>query len=115
MVEPKYCGAWESPLKLVSKDKGIKVADVFKQVDDNTPEHWFTLAENYKFKIKVSTYDHFMKETGGGYDTKYTHVFHKERLSRYVHGDLYKIVKPLKAVEVPLGQLCKDRYKSWFA
>ena len=28
--------------------------------------------------------------------------------------DLFELAKPCKAIEVPLGQVCIDRYKSWY-
>ena len=87
---------------------------MFKQVDGNAPEHWFTFAEHYKYRIQKTSYNHF-RIPEGGYRAETTTVYHKNKLSRFIHRDLYSIVKPVKEVEVPLGQVCKDRYKSWFA
>lgn len=114
MVEPKYYGRWENLFQKTEKDNGIKIKDVFKQVDGNAPEHWFTFAEHYKYRIQKTSYDYF-RIPEGGYRSETTTVYHKKKLSRFIHQDLYSIVKPVKEVEVPLGQVCKDRYKSWFA
>jgi hypothetical protein len=103
MVEPQYLGWYQNVLAEATKD--LPKDKVFKQDGDEAPEHWFKLAEFYKKRIQNY---HYMG------NSKHTISYDKSKLRTYLHRDLYKLVKPLKATEIPLGVMCKDRFKSWF-
>jgi len=107
MVEPKYIGSWENAL--ASATKNIPKDKVFKLVDGDAPSHWFELAEYYKKKVEdVSwAYDHRKTSTR-------TVTYHTNKISAKLNKDIYQLVKPFKQVAVPLGEMCKDNYKSWF-
>jgi hypothetical protein len=106
MVEPQYIGWWQNVLAEATQD--IAKDKVFKQDDGEAPEHWFKMAEYYKKRIEAHDWC-------GSYriEDRKT-IYRKDKLKHYLYKDLYKLVKPLKAVEVPLGEPCKDRFKSWF-
>ena len=104
MVEPQYIGWWQNIIAETTKD--LPKSEVFKQPDDSAPEHWFKMAEYYKRRIENHNYMGYGKPAIVTYD--------KSKLRTLLHRDLYKLVKPLKSIDVPLGTPCKDRFKSWF-
>jgi len=104
MVEPQYLGWFENILAKTTKD--LAKDEVFKQNGNEAPEHWFKIAEYYKNRIQI--YHH------NGWDKPATFSYDKSKLKHYLYKDLYKLVKPLTPVEIPLGTMCKDRFKSWF-
>jgi len=104
MVEPQYIGWWENVLASATKELTNK-DEVFKQVDGEAHESWFKMAEYYKKRIETSDWSKPYGER--------TSIYDKSKLKHYLYKDLYKLVKPLQATEVPLGTMCKDRYKSW--
>jgi len=104
MVEPQYIGWYQNIMGEVTKK--LAKDDVFKQSDDEAPEHWFKMAEFYKKRIETMDWSKPYGER--------TPIYDKSKLKHYLYKDLYKLVKPLKAIEVPLGEPCKDRFKSWF-
>lgn len=109
VVEEKY--AWGNPiLRSIDEDKPHEVTpqrvmEVFKP-SDTVPDAWLLMVEKYKRKV---TYSKRLLD-GTWSDNR---VF-KEDLPKVLLKDLYEVVKPCKAIEVPLGQLCIDRYKSWY-
>lgn len=105
MVDGKYLSYYINALAEATKTITSK-EEVFKQPNDEAPEHWFELAEYYKKRIECVEY------VGYGKPAIYSHD--KSKLKTILYKDLYKLVKPLKAIEVPLGEPCKDRFKSWF-
>jgi hypothetical protein len=66
-------------------------------------EKWVTLAERYKQKIR-----NIERNNKGDI----VETFNKADLIGYVISDATRASKPFKQVEVPLGQLCYDRYRS---
>jgi hypothetical protein len=75
---------------------------LFKPSADEVPDAWLGLVERYKNRV-----------TGYDYQTrKDTHLRHK--LSAEICKDLFKIVRPCKTTEVPIGTLIHDRYKQWY-
>ena len=79
-----------------------EVMTLFKPTDGNIPDAWLTMVEKYKHRITYRTY-HEQATTE-----------HRGELEKKMTKDLFKLVKPCKAIEVPLGQVCIDRYKSWY-
>jgi hypothetical protein len=74
-----------------------------KNYNGQPSDKWVELAENYRRKIKEVTWNgNVLKET-----------FHKDRLKDLVLKDATVASQPFKQVEIPLGQLCYDRYRSW--
>jgi len=109
MVDDKYVGYWQNPITLACQELDIDEHDMFKQVDDNAPQHWFAIAESYKYLIKNERYDWTDRQ-----NPKSIVTYHKEKLPKLLNKHAYELFKPVKEVEVPLGKMCKDRYKSWF-
>jgi hypothetical protein len=66
-------------------------------------ESWVELAEKYKQKIKENAWDNGVLNVS----------YNKARLEPEVLKDATKASKPFKQIEVPLGQLCYDRYRGW--
>jgi len=81
-----------------------EVIDMFKQTD-SVPDAWLLMTERYKRKLTYS------RRVDGNWEDQ---RLHKDNLPKAILKDLYEIVKPCKNIEVPLGQLCIDRYKSWY-
>lgn len=76
---------------------------LFKPTQDGgVPDGWLSMVERYKHRI--SGYD---------YQTK-TNTNDRHRLPKEICNDLFRIVKPCIATEVPIGILTHDRYKGWF-
>jgi hypothetical protein len=109
LVEPKYLGYWQNPITYICKNLDLDEHDVFKQVGDDTPEHWFLLAEHYKHLITDERYDWTDRQ-----NPQVVSTMNKEKLPKLINKHSYALFKPVKEIEVPLGQMCKDRYKSWF-
>ena len=106
MAEPKHIAHYQNPFMALNTPS---IMDVFKQTEDGNPSpHWFTLAEYYKHRC---TEVHWGRKLEGGYNR--LEILSKEKLSGKLHKDLYKLVKPFAVTEVPLGEMCKDPYKSW--
>ena len=104
MVEPQYIGWFQNILAETTKN--LQKDEVFKLNDGNAPEHWFKIAEYYKKRIEI--YQH------NGWEKPATKIYDKTKLKYYLYKDLYKLVKPLISTQIPLGTMCKDRFKSWF-
>ena len=79
-----------------------EVVALFKPTDGNIPNEWLGMVEKYKQKITYRTYH------------EQSIVEHRDELEKVLIKDLFELAKPCKAIEVPLGQLCIDRYKSWY-
>jgi len=78
---------------------------LFKPLTDGSvPDGWLTLVESYKHRITRSYY----------YGNKPTPQEERARLPKAIEHDLFGIVKPVTAIEIPLGQVCIDRYKKWY-
>lgn len=115
MVEPKHISNWENIFSKVNRDIHL-AEEVFELDNGNPPEHWFKLAELFKNRIEQTYYEYEKILVNGKWDYKHHRItiYHKNKLKLALFKDLYKWVKPLTAVEVPLGTVCKDPYKSWF-
>jgi hypothetical protein len=103
-------GKWEygNPIyrAIVGNEDRTVYADeaitLFKPSGDDVPDAWLGMVERYKQKI-----------TGYDYQNRSnTHLRHK--LPSEICKDLFRIVKPCKITEVPLGTLTHDRYKQWY-
>jgi len=103
LVETKW--DWGNPIvkAIVGEDsherdvKASQALALFKPTDDGVPDSWLRLVERYKHRL-----------------TRYGGEHQREKLPKAICSDLYYIVKPCKATEVPLGQLSHDRYKNWY-
>jgi hypothetical protein len=74
--------------------------------DGNIHDEWLGLVENYKHRIFYS------KKLSDSTWTK--NQVWREDLPNILYTDLFAVAKPCKEIEVPLGELCIDRYKSWY-
>jgi len=79
-----------------------EVMALFKPNEGNIPDSWLDMVEKYKYKITYRTYH------------EQATVEHRGKLEKIITKDLFELAKPFKAIEVPLGQVCIDRYKSWY-
>lgn len=80
-----------------------EVVALFKQTQDgDVPDGWLGMVERYKHRI-----------TGYDYHTR-TNIYQRHKLPKEICNDLFRIVKPCKVTEVPLGTLTHDRYKQWY-
>jgi hypothetical protein len=79
-----------------------EVIALFKPSGDDVPDGWLGMVERYKQKI-----------TGYDYQTR-SHTHLRQFLPREICKDLFRIVKPCKTTEVPIGTLTHDRYKQWY-
>ena len=76
---------------------------LFKQGNDGSvPDGWLSMVERYKHRITRYMYH----SNGDGLD--------RQRLPKEICDDLFRIVKPCKTTEVPIGTLINDRYKHWY-
>jgi hypothetical protein len=76
---------------------------LFKQGDDGSvPDGWLSMVERYKHRITRYRY----RSNGDDLD--------RQRLPKEICDDLFRIVKPCKITEVPIGTLINDRYKHWY-
>jgi hypothetical protein len=109
VVEPKY--DYGNTIKAsVSPENQHKatpdmVWEVFKP-SDTIPDAWLLMVERYK---RTLTYSKRLED--GTWSSNKTW---REDLPKELLKDLYEAVKPCKEIEVPLGELCVDRYKSWY-
>jgi hypothetical protein len=76
---------------------------LFKQPEDgDVPDAWLGMVERYKHRIT-------------GYDWRSrTDFYERHKLPKVIAKDLFQIVKPCKEVEVPIGTMTHDRYKTWY-
>ena len=82
-----------------------QVREVFKP-SDTIPDAWLLMVERYKRTLTYS------KRTEDGNWTP--NKTWREDLPKVLLKDLYEAVRPCKEIEVPLGEVCVDRYKSWY-
>lgn len=74
---------------------------LFKQTDDGSvPDGWIGMVERYKHRITRHRYQSNDQD--------------RQRLPKEICDDLFRIVKPCKTIEVPIGTLNHDRYKQWY-
>jgi hypothetical protein len=78
----------------------IPIDILFKHDADQV---WFELVEKYKRMIKNEYYNF----------GRHTIEYNKKSLNKYIYNHLYRKVKPFKLVEVPIGELVYDKYRSW--
>jgi hypothetical protein len=103
-------GRWEYGNPIVNavangEDRSIHANEaiaLFKHSGDSVPDGWIGMVERYKNKI-----------TSRDYQTK-TDRHDRHRLSDEICKDLFRVVKPCKTIEVPVGTLTHDRYKQWY-
>jgi len=107
IVEPNY--GWGNIIHraIIGDDdwRGVSPDEVvawFKPTESNIPNGWLTMVERYKSKITYRNYQE--KEQ----------IEHRGELENVIAKDLFELAKPCKAIEVPLGQVCIDRYKKWY-
>lgn len=80
-----------------------EVIALFKQAQDGSvPDGWLGMVERYKHRI-----------TGYSYENR-SNTFERHRLPKEICNDLFRIVRPCKRTEVPLGTMTHDRYKNWY-
>jgi hypothetical protein len=89
----------ENPLERIPQ------GDLFKQ---DACESWFELVEIYKRKIKEISY-HNDPTRGFTEKTEYK----KHLLADKIHNNAYRLLKPFEITEVPIGELCYDKYRNW--
>jgi hypothetical protein len=76
---------------------------LFKQNDDGSvPDGWISMVERYKHRI--TRYN--MRDNNNS--------LLRDNLPKIICDDLFRIVKPCKITEVPIGTLTNDRYKGWY-
>lgn len=109
MVEDKY--NWGNPIvKAIVGEEGYgrevvkpeAVLTLFKPTDDGVPDTWLTMVERYKRKI--IKYDYRDRQS----------TYERHKLEKEICKDLFYLMKPCKAIEVPLGKVVIDKYKSWY-
>jgi len=77
--------------------------ELFKpRTNGDVPDSWLGMVERYKHRLTRFNYR----------DHNNSHERHK--LHKEICSDLFRIVKPCKQTEVPVGQLTHDRYKNWY-
>lgn len=88
----------------VLKDMPLEI--LFKQEPD---ESWFEFVEIYKWLIRQTNV------VGDPITKQYRQIteYKKQYLNRYIYNHLYRKVKPFKITEVPIGELCYDKFKNW--
>ena len=76
---------------------------LFKPTQDGSvPDGWLGMVERYKHRIT-------------GYDYRNnSNTYQRHKLPKEICNDLFRIVKPCKKTEVPIGTLTHDRYKNWY-
>lgn len=94
----KYCRG--NPLE------HIPLEVLFKQDPD---ESWFELVEIYKRLIKDSSW---VFDNAIGQTTR-TVEYKKHLLNKKIYDHIYRKVKPFRITEVPIGELCYDKFKNW--
>jgi hypothetical protein len=65
--------------------------------DGSVPEFWLEMVEHYKHRA-----------------TRYWSGYDEKTMRRHILRDLYENGKPCVEVEVPLGQPCYDKFRSWY-
>ena len=88
-----------NPLANITKE------ELFKQ---DPSESWLGVLENYKDRIRSSSY---VRQASGDYTQVLEYKTHL--LKKKIQNDLYRLVKPFKLTEVELGKLCYDKYANW--
>lgn len=94
----KYCRG--NPLE----DMPLEV--MFKQDPD---ESWFELVEVYRRLIRDRNYIYDLNTKEGREVIDYK----KHLLNRKIYNHIYRRVKPFKITEIPIGELCYDKYANW--
>ena len=85
--------------RTVHADEAITL---FKLSGSDVPDAWLGMVERYKHKIM-------------GYDYQSrSNTFQRHKLPSEICKDLFRIVKPCKTTEVPIGTLTNDKYKQWY-
>lgn len=98
LVEHKW--SYGNLLDKCARDNAVTLEQILAPQGDDIPTYWFSLAEGYKAQSRSWSYD-------DGY------TFREEAVERNVLKDLYRLTKPFKTIEVPLGEIAHDRYKNW--
>ena len=108
MVETKW--EYGNPIVKALNDgelgavKPEQAVALFKPCEDGSvPDAWLSMVERYKHRITRYRY----RSNDGE-----THDRHK--LSKEICDDLFRIARPCKTEEVPIGTLMHDKYKWWF-
>lgn len=86
--------------------KHMPLEILFKQDPD---ESWFQFVEIYKWLIRHNNY---IRDNDTG-QHRQTVEYKKQYLNRHIYKHLYRKVKPFKITEVPIGELCYDKFKNW--
>jgi hypothetical protein len=73
---------------------------------EDTPEYWFAMMDIYKQRSQITWWEHETRT--------YRKEYQAEKMVKQIYKDLYRIAKPCKEIEVPLGERCKDNYGDWF-
>jgi hypothetical protein len=109
IVEEKH-GRGNPIVKAIVGEEGIgrevvlpeQVKALFKPTDNGVPDSWLKMVERYKRKI--IKYDYRDRQS----------TLKRHKLEKEICKDLFYLMKPCKDIEVPLGTLTIDKYKSWF-
>lgn len=101
MIDIIETDKWKNgnPLKEIPKE------DLFKQ---EVAESWFQLVELYKNRIKNTIY---YRDEHKGFTEKTE--YKKHLLKNKIYDHAYRIFRPFEIIEVPIGELCYDKYKNW--
>ena len=78
---------------------------LFKPSDDGSvPDAWLSMVERYKHRITRYRYNR----------ANDVDEHERYRLSKEICDDLFRIARPCKTEEVPIGTLMHDKYKYWY-
>ena len=108
MVETKW--EYGNPIVKALNDgelgavKPEQAVALFKPCEDGSvPDAWLSMVERYKHRITRYRYRSNDGETHDRY-----------KLSKEICDDLFRIARPCKTEEVPIGTLMHDKYKWWY-
>lgn len=88
-------------------DGKLSWEDIIEPKGEDVPEAWLELTRRYKSKVDRRTWNYSAQT----YDIK---LGSEEAYRRIIYNDVYKIAKPIKEIEVELGEPFKNnKYHSW--
>lgn len=86
--------------------KGMSWEENLCKVNDDIPDHWFNLLKIYRKRSECHMWNNETRT--------YEVSFSSKKMVDHLYRDLYKVAKPLKEKQVPLGERCKDKFKNWY-
>lgn len=109
MVETKW--EYGNPIVKALNDgelgavKPSQAIALFKPCEDGSvPDAWLSMVERYKHRITRYRYNR----------TNDADAHERHKLSKEICDDLFRIARPCKTEEVPIGTLMHDKYKWWY-